>query len=81
MAFAIPYDAQGYNTYRGATIFTKGHFNIELCADYCTAQTAYDAQHLAKDGSPPKVCNFFNTYMLYLNNASTLKANTGECRT
>ncbi|KAI5247013.1 hypothetical protein E4T42_06178 [Aureobasidium subglaciale] len=70
-AINAPYDAQGYNTYMGATIFSKGPFNIQLCADYCTAQTAYNAKNPANDGSPPKVCTFFNTYILYLNNAST----------
>lgn len=70
-AINAPYDAQGYNTYMGATIFTKGTFSIQACADYCTAQTAYNVKHPANDGTPPKICNFFNTYMLYLNNAST----------
>ncbi|KAI4715907.1 hypothetical protein E4T48_07913 [Aureobasidium sp. EXF-10727] len=70
-AINAPYDGQGYNTYMGATIFTKGAFNIQACADYCTAQTAYNLKHPASDGTPPKICNFFNTYMLYLNNAST----------
>ncbi|KAI5203383.1 hypothetical protein E4T39_04233 [Aureobasidium subglaciale] len=70
-AINAPYDSQGYNTYMGATIFTQGAFNIQLCADYCTAQTKYNVKHPASDGTPPKVCHFFNTYILYLNNAST----------
>ncbi|KAI4850680.1 hypothetical protein E4T44_02603 [Aureobasidium sp. EXF-8845] len=70
-AINAPYDSQGYNTYMGATIFTQGAFNIQLCADYCTAQTAYNVKHPANDGTPPKICHFYNTYILYLNNAST----------
>ncbi|KAI5247112.1 hypothetical protein E4T42_06060 [Aureobasidium subglaciale] len=70
-ALTAPYDGQGYNTFMGSTIFTKGTFNIQACADYCSAQTAYNVKHPASDGSPPKICASFNTYMLYLNNAST----------
>ncbi|KAG9733637.1 hypothetical protein KCU75_g18099, partial [Aureobasidium melanogenum] len=70
-ALTAPYDGQGYNTFMGSTIFTKGTFSIQACADYCSAQTAYNVKHPASDGSPPRICSFFNTYMLYLNNAST----------
>jgi len=69
-AINAPYDKQGYNTYMGATIFTAGAFDAQLCATYCKSQTQYNIDHPAKDGSPPKVCNFFNTYILYLNSAS-----------
>jgi hypothetical protein len=69
-AINAPYDHQGYNTYMGSTIFTAGGFNPQLCATYCSSQTKYNAAHPAKDGSPPKVCNFFNTYILYKNSAS-----------
>ncbi|KAI5203700.1 hypothetical protein E4T39_04003 [Aureobasidium subglaciale] len=65
-AINAPYDGQGYNTLAGSTIFTQGVFNAGVCADYCNAQTKYNAQHPAKDGSPPKVCHFFNTFILYL---------------
>ncbi|CAD0087479.1 unnamed protein product [Aureobasidium mustum] len=70
-ALTAPYDGQGYNTFMGSTIFTKGTFSIQACADYCSAQTAYNVKHPASDGSPPRICASFNTYMLYLNNAST----------
>ncbi|KAI5197076.1 hypothetical protein E4T38_08194 [Aureobasidium subglaciale] len=71
VAINAPYDAQGYNTFITSTIFTKGPFNIQLCADYCSAQTQYDLANPAADGTPPKVCNFFNTYILYKNDASS----------
>jgi len=70
VAINAPYDAQGFNTYMGATIFTKGPFNIQLCADYCSAQTKYNFANPASDGTPPKSCNFFNTYILYKGDAS-----------
>ncbi|KAH0175118.1 glycoside hydrolase, partial [Aureobasidium melanogenum] len=70
-AINAPYDSQGYNTFMGSTIFTKGGFDLKLCSDYCQAQTTYNVKHPASDGSPPKICHFFNTYILYLNNAST----------
>ncbi|KAI4766424.1 hypothetical protein E4T52_00888 [Aureobasidium sp. EXF-3400] len=71
VAINAPYDAQGFNTYMGATIFTKGPFNIQLCADYCSAQTKYNLANPASDGTPPKSCNFFNTYILYKNDAGS----------
>jgi hypothetical protein len=70
VAINAPYDFQGYNTFMGSTIFTQGPFNIQLCADYCSAQTKYNVANPASDGTPPKSCSFFNTYMLYKNSAS-----------
>jgi hypothetical protein len=63
--FAInaPYDAQGYNTYMGAKMFT-GIWNVDQCAQYCDAQTKYNLATAPKDGTPAKVCKFFNTYLL-----------------
>ncbi|KAI4856406.1 hypothetical protein E4T45_02131 [Aureobasidium sp. EXF-8846] len=66
-----PFDILGSNTFLGSTIFTKGPFNIQICADFCSAQTRYNFAHPAKDGTPPKACSFFNTYILYKNSAST----------
>lgn len=63
--FAInaPYDAQGYNTYMGAKIFT-GTWDVSQCSNYCDAQTRYNNATAPKDGTPFKVCRFFNTYLL-----------------
>lgn len=63
--FAInaPYDAQGYNTYMGAKIFT-GTWDVTQCSKYCDAQTKYNLATAPKDGTPAKVCKFFNTYLL-----------------
>jgi hypothetical protein len=63
--FAInaPYDAQGYNTFMGSKIFTST-WDVNSCARYCDAQTAYNKATAPKDGTPYKICNFFNTYVL-----------------
>lgn len=63
--FAInaPYDAQGYNTYMGAKMFT-GTWDVSQCSNYCDAQTKYNNATAPKDGTPAKVCKFFNTYLL-----------------
>jgi hypothetical protein len=63
--FAInaPYDAQGYNTYMGAKMFT-GIWSVDQCSQYCDAQTKYNLATAPKDGTPAKVCRFFNTYLL-----------------
>ncbi|KAI5195519.1 hypothetical protein AUEXF2481DRAFT_8237 [Aureobasidium subglaciale EXF-2481] len=63
--FAInaPYDAQGYNTFMGSKIFTTT-WDVSSCSKYCDAQTAYNKATAPKDGTPYKVCNFFNTYVL-----------------
>ncbi|KAG9959038.1 hypothetical protein KCU61_g7845, partial [Aureobasidium melanogenum] len=73
--FAInaPYDAQGYNTFMGARIFTST-WQVASCAAYCDSQTAYNKATAPTDGTPYKVCNFFNTYVLteYLANGSVV---------
>jgi hypothetical protein len=63
--FAVnaPYDAQGYNTYMGAKIFT-GIWDVSQCSNFCDAQTKYNLATAPKDGTPAKVCKFFNTYLL-----------------
>ncbi|KAI5212560.1 hypothetical protein E4T38_00598 [Aureobasidium subglaciale] len=78
-AINAPYDAQGYNTvseqdwlsktpadsrqYMGAKIFT-GTWDVSQCSNYCDAQTKYNLATAPKDGTPAKVCKFFNTYLL-----------------
>ncbi|KAK5123636.1 hypothetical protein LTR85_002674 [Meristemomyces frigidus] len=69
-AINAPYDSQGYNTYMGAKVFTSGPFNVQLCADYCTAQNVYNLAHPASNGAPVQTCQFFNTYILYNNTPS-----------
>ncbi|TGO69922.1 hypothetical protein BOTNAR_0005g00040 [Botryotinia narcissicola] len=69
-AINAPYDSQGCNTYMGSTIFSTGPFDASLCAAYCSAQSKYNLEHPPSDGSPVKTCQFFNTYLLYVNDLS-----------
>jgi hypothetical protein len=62
-AINAPYDAQGYNTFMGSKIFT-GIWNVDQCAAYCKSQSDYNTATAPKDGTPAKVCKFFNTYLL-----------------
>jgi hypothetical protein len=47
----------------GAKIFT-GVWSVAQCSQYCDAQTKYNLATAPKDGTPAKVCKFFNTYLL-----------------
>lgn len=47
----------------GAKIFT-GTWDVSQCSNYCDAQTKYNLATAPKDGTPAKVCKFFNTYLL-----------------
>ncbi|KAF7927880.1 hypothetical protein BELL_0177g00210 [Botrytis elliptica] len=69
-AINAPYDLEGCNTYMGSTIFSTGPFDASLCAAYCSAQLKYNLEHPPSDGSPVKTCQFFNTYLLYVNDLS-----------
>ncbi|GAB7357372.1 hypothetical protein MBLNU459_g8315t3 [Dothideomycetes sp. NU459] len=72
-AINAPYDSFGYNTFMGAQIFTSGPFNASLCGLACNAQTQYNIQHPPTDGSPVQTCQFFNTYILYVNTTANLQ--------
>ncbi|KEQ90230.1 hypothetical protein AUEXF2481DRAFT_93119 [Aureobasidium subglaciale EXF-2481] len=50
-AMNAPYDAQGYNTYMGAKMFT-GNWDVTQCSEYCKAQTTYNKNTAPKDGTP-----------------------------
>ncbi|KAI4754035.1 hypothetical protein E4T44_14797, partial [Aureobasidium sp. EXF-8845] len=47
----------------GAKMFT-GVWSVAQCSQYCDAQTKYNLATAPKDGTPAKVCKFFNTYLL-----------------
>lgn len=57
----------------GARIFTST-WEVASCAAYCDSQTAYNKATAPTVGTPYKVCNFFNTYVLteYLANGSVV---------
>ncbi|THY30391.1 hypothetical protein D6D01_03257 [Aureobasidium pullulans] len=65
-AIDAPLDAQGFNTFITSKIFS-GPFDARLCAAACDAQTQYAIDHPSADGTPAKKCQFFNTYILNLN--------------
>ncbi|KAG2163358.1 hypothetical protein VTO58DRAFT_110759 [Aureobasidium pullulans] len=71
-AINAPYDALGYNTYMGAKVFATGPFNATLCAEACNAQNVYNIANPPTDGAPVQTCQFFNTYLLFLNNTQAL---------
>ncbi|KAI5239551.1 hypothetical protein E4T47_09330 [Aureobasidium subglaciale] len=62
-AINAPYDVQGYNTFMGSKLFTTT-WDASSCATYCDSQTAYNLKTAPKDGTPAKVCKFFNSYVL-----------------
>ena len=66
-AINAPYDSQGFDTFMGSKVFTLGPFNASLCAEACGAQNVYNLANPPTDGSPVQTCQFFNTYLLYLN--------------
>lgn len=65
-AIDAPLDAQGYSTFIASKIFT-GPFDAKLCAAACDAQTQYAIDNPPADGTPSKKCQFFNTYIINLN--------------
>ena len=66
-AILAPLDCSGAPTDVPAVIFTSGPFDAGLCAAACSAHTAYSLSHPPADGSKPRTCQFFNTFMLLKN--------------
>lgn len=66
-AINAPLDCSGADTYIQPKVFTDGPFDAGLCAAACSAQSAYNLRHPPTDGTKPKTCQFFNTYMLLKN--------------
>lgn len=66
-AIEAPLDCSGAATDVPAAIFTSGPFDAGLCAAACSAHTAYSVSHPPADGSKPKTCQFFNTFVLLKN--------------
>ncbi|MCJ1458623.1 hypothetical protein MMC28_008997 [Mycoblastus sanguinarius] len=67
-AINAPLD-NGHNTYMGYQFFPFSQsqgYTPQTCADACTAQTTYDSQHPAADGTYES-CIFFNAYVLSQN--------------
>ncbi|KAH0382018.1 hypothetical protein KCU92_g6649, partial [Aureobasidium melanogenum] len=61
-AIQAPLDCNGKDTYLGFQTFNTS-FDASRCAAACSAQAAYALAHPPSDGSKPKTCQFFNTYV------------------
>lgn len=72
-AINAPLDSYGFDSYMGSAIFNSGPFNAQLCADACSMKSQYNLAHPPTDGSPVQTCQFFNTYILYINTTSHLQ--------
>ncbi|KAF2228124.1 hypothetical protein BDZ85DRAFT_315612 [Elsinoe ampelina] len=69
-AINAPYDSFGFDSYMGVALFNSGPFDIKLCADACNLKSKYNLEHPPTDGTPVTTCQFFNTYILYINESS-----------
>ena len=93
-AINAPLDCTGDDTFIRSIQVGSGVFDANLCAVACNQQADYARRHPAPAGQFNKVCNFFNTYILYKNGqvlqqscamydqtwASSYAVNTGETR-
>jgi hypothetical protein len=61
----------------GSKLFTST-WDAASCAAYCDSQTKYNLATAPKDGTPAKVCNFFNTYVLTAHKADGSVAPQGQ---
>ncbi|OCK84336.1 hypothetical protein K432DRAFT_414050 [Lepidopterella palustris CBS 459.81] len=69
-AVNAPLDCNGNDTYMGYKLFNDGApFDATRCAAACDAQSAYNIAHPPQSG-PPKICRFFNTYLMEKNGLS-----------
>lgn len=66
-AMNAPLDCNGKDTYMGYKLFIDTPFDPRLCSAACDAQTAYNFAYPPSDGTKPKACTFFNTYLLSKN--------------
>jgi hypothetical protein len=68
-ALNAPLNCNGVDTYMGSKLWADTIFDEARCAVACTAQSAYNLKHPPSKGSP-KLCQFYNTYVLYKNGVS-----------
>ncbi|PNS21939.1 hypothetical protein CAC42_537 [Sphaceloma murrayae] len=72
-AINAPFDTLGADSYMGNAIFNSGPYNVQLCADACTMKSDYARAHPPSDGGVVQTCQFFNTYILYVNDSTHLQ--------
>jgi hypothetical protein len=67
-AINAPLDCNGEDTYMGMRMFTdNAPFDPERCKAVCEATTQWDIEHNNDLTKPPKLCKFFDTYILSKN--------------
>lgn len=66
-AIQAPLSSSGLDTYLGMSVY-DGPYNPSQCAAGCQAMTAHNAAQAANGTYSP--CNFFNSYVLAMNNAA-----------
>jgi hypothetical protein len=67
-AINAPLNCNNADTYMGSRLWNDGFFDETRCAAACTAQSIYNAKHPPSNGQP-KLCQFYNTYILLKNGA------------
>jgi len=72
-AINAPLDRFGFDSYMGVALFNSGPFDINLCAKACSMKSQYNLAHPPTDGTPVTTCQFFNTYILYINQSSNVQ--------
>ncbi|KEQ74650.1 hypothetical protein M436DRAFT_33222, partial [Aureobasidium namibiae CBS 147.97] len=71
-AISAPLNKYGFDSFMGSAIFV-GAFNASLCVEACTEKSNYAVTHPPTDGSPVQTCQFFNTYILYINSTKNIQ--------
>jgi hypothetical protein len=67
-AINAPLDCNGVDTYMGMRMFTdNAPFDPERCKAVCEATSQWDIEHNSDPSKPPKLCKFFDTYILSKN--------------
>ena len=71
VAINAPLNCNGADTYMGSKMWNDPDniFLEDRCAAACSAQSAYNLKHPPSRGSP-KLCQFYNTYVLSKNGVS-----------
>ncbi|KAG9739718.1 hypothetical protein KCU73_g9405, partial [Aureobasidium melanogenum] len=78
VALSAPLNCNGADTFIESKLFTSGPFDETLCAAACTAQSAYNLKHPPSSGFP-KLCQFYNTYVLLKDGVSQGQYCHGVC--
>lgn len=67
-------DCEGNPTYMGVKVFQDGPFSVEKCAAACSATSDWNRANphvWSKETGLPRLCQMFNTYILYNGSTAT----------